>query len=54
MGTGASGAGVEWSSSMLAPYVALVIGILLIAGLALIVARMRKIRKECRETIAKR
>jgi len=54
MGTGASGARVEWSSSMLTLYVGLVVGILVLVGLAVIVARMRKIRKECRETIAKR
>ncbi len=54
MGTGASGAGVEWSSSMLTLYVGLVIGVLVIVGLAVIVVRMRKIREECRETIAKR
>lgn len=48
------GAGVEWSSSMLALYGGLAIGVVVIVGLVVIFAKMRKIRKECRETIAQR
>lgn len=54
MGAGASGAGIDWSSSVLTLYVGIAIAVALIVGLVVVFARMRKIRKECRETLAGR
>ena len=54
MGKEASGAGIEWPINMLTLYVGLAVAVLVIIGLVILFARMRKIRKECRETIAQR
>lgn len=54
MGTGASGAGVDWSSSMLIHSIGVAIAVALVIVLVLLLVRMRKIRKECRETLTKR
>ncbi|NOR25472.1 MAG: hypothetical protein GQ542_14010 [Desulforhopalus sp.] len=55
MGTGASGAGVDWSNSIVIQYLggaALCIALVII--LVVLFVRMQKIRRECRQTLAKR
>ena len=54
MGTNASGPGTDWSNSIVIQYLGVAIGIALVVVLVLLFVRMRKIRKECRETLAKR
>ena len=54
MGAGASGAGVDWSSSMLIQYIGIAVAITLAIILVVLLIRMRKIRKECRETLTER
>lgn len=54
MGTGTSGAKVDWSNSLVIQYIGIAIGITFVIVLVVLFVRMRKIRKECRETLANR
>lgn len=54
MGSDASGPGVDWSNSIVIQYIGVAIGLSLVIVLVVLFVRMRKIRKECRETLAKR
>lgn len=54
MNAGASGIGGNWLGSGLTLYFGIAIGLLLILGVVIILTRMRKIRRECRETLASR
>ena len=54
MATDASGIGTDWSNSMVIEYLGGAIGIALVLVLVVLFIRMRKIRKECRATLAKR
>ena len=54
MATEASGTGVDWSNSLVIQYLGVAIGITFAVLLVVLFVRMRKIRKECRETLAKR
>jgi len=54
MGAGASGAGVDWSNSIVIQYLGVALCIALVIILAVLFVRMRKIRRECRQTLAQR
>ncbi len=51
---GASGAWIEWSNSMITISLAAGIGLMLVVGFGILFVRMRKIRKESRDTLAQR
>ena len=54
MGTGALDTGMVWSNSTGTFYFGTAIGVILVIGFVIIFVRMRKIRKEYRETLAKK
>lgn len=54
MGDSASMMNNLWATGVLPQYLGLAVGAVLLVGLVLVMARMKKIRRECRETIAQR
>jgi hypothetical protein len=54
MAYGISGAGIDWATSKAFIYIGIAIGLILLAGLVVLLIKMRTIRRECRETIAKK
>jgi hypothetical protein len=54
MSTGALGTGMVWANSGVTFYFGTAIGVILVIGFVIIFTRMHKIRKEYRETLAKK
>ena len=54
MSTEASGTGMVWANSAVTFYFGTAIGVILVIGFVIIFVRMHKIRKEYRETLAKK
>lgn len=54
MGEGASSVGGDWLSGVPVQYFGIAAGALIFIGVMIIFARMRKIRRECRETLVDR
>ena len=54
MSTGALGTWMVWSNSAVTFYFGTAIGVILVIGFVIIFVRMHKIRKEYRETLAKK
>ncbi len=54
MDSGALGKGMDWFNSTATLYLGVAIGVLLMVGFVILIFKMHRIRKESRETLAKR